>query len=93
MGFSRKERWIGLPFPPPGELPNGGIGPVSPTPSALAGVFFTTDLPGSPWLEYHPSSQCQKNPFNFKNALNFSTCSYHYHQIPDLGTFSYNTIT
>ena len=48
---------------------------------------------GSPWLEYHPSSQCQKNPFNFKNALNFSTCSYHYHQIPDLGTLSYNTIT
>ena len=25
MGFSRKEYWGGLPFPPPGDLPNSGI--------------------------------------------------------------------
>ena len=24
MGFSRKEYWSGLPFPPPGDLPNAG---------------------------------------------------------------------
>ena len=30
MGFSRQEYWSGLPFPPPGELPNPGIEPESP---------------------------------------------------------------
>ena len=27
MGFSRKEYWSGLPYPTPGELPDGGIKP------------------------------------------------------------------
>ena len=27
MGFSRQEYWGGLPFPPPGDLPNPGPGP------------------------------------------------------------------
>ena len=27
MGFSRQEYWSGLPFPPPGDLPNPGIKP------------------------------------------------------------------
>ena len=26
MGFSRQEYWSGLPFPPPGDLPDSGIG-------------------------------------------------------------------
>ena len=30
MGFSRKEYWSGLPFPPPGDLPKPGIKPRSP---------------------------------------------------------------
>ena len=30
MGFSRQEYWSGLPWPPPGDLPNLGMGPVSP---------------------------------------------------------------
>ena len=34
MGFPRQEYWGGLPFPPPGDLPNPGIEPTSP---ALAG--------------------------------------------------------
>ena len=29
MGFSRQEYWGGLPFPPPGHLPNPGIEPRS----------------------------------------------------------------
>ena len=29
MGFSRQEYWSGLPRPPPGELPDPGIKPVS----------------------------------------------------------------
>ena len=31
MGFSRQEYWSGLPCPPPGELPNPGTEPRSPT--------------------------------------------------------------
>ena len=37
MEFSRQEYWTGLPFPPPGNLPNPGIEPMS---SALEGGFF-----------------------------------------------------
>ena len=40
MGFSRQKYWSGLPFPPPGDLPDPGIEPASP---AVAGGFFTTE--------------------------------------------------
>ena len=43
MGFSRQEYWSGLPFPPPGDLPDLGIKPASP---ALGGGFFTPVPPG-----------------------------------------------
>ena len=43
MGFSRQECWNGLPCPPPGDLPDPGIEPVSPL---LADWFFTTESPG-----------------------------------------------
>ena len=43
MEFSRQESWTGLPFPPPGNLPNQGIEPGSP---ALADEFLTTEAPG-----------------------------------------------
>ena len=36
MGFSRKEYWSGLPFPPTGDLPNPGIAPASPKSPVLA---------------------------------------------------------
>ena len=42
MGFSRQEYWSGLPYPPPGDLPDPGIEPVSLISLALAGGFFTT---------------------------------------------------
>ena len=31
VGFSRQEYWSGLPFPSPGDLPNPGTEPRSPT--------------------------------------------------------------
>ena len=40
MGFSRQEYWSGLPFPSPGDLPNPGIEPESPS---LPGRFFTAE--------------------------------------------------
>ena len=38
-GISRQEYWSGLPFLPPGDLPDSGTGPVAP---ASAAEFFTT---------------------------------------------------
>ena len=46
MGFPRQEYWSGLPFPPPEDLPDPEIEPVSLVSLALAGGFFTTELPG-----------------------------------------------
>ena len=45
MGFSRQEYWSGLPFPSPGDLPDPGIEPRSPTLQADA---LTSAPPGKP---------------------------------------------
>ena len=42
MRLSRQEYWSSLPFPLPGDLPDPGIKPMSPT---LTGRFFTTEPP------------------------------------------------
>ena len=47
MGFPRQEYWSSLPFPPPGDLPNPGIEPVS---SALAVRVFPLCHQGSSYL-------------------------------------------
>ena len=46
MGFSGQGYWSGLPFPPPEDLPDPRMEPVSLTSPALAGGSFTT---GAPW--------------------------------------------
>ena len=49
MGFSRQEYWSGLPFPSPGDLPDPGIEPWSPTFQADA---LTSEPPGnSKWIK------------------------------------------
>ena len=48
MRFSRREYWYRLPLPSPRDLPSPGIAPTSPVSPALAGEFFTTELPGKP---------------------------------------------
>ena len=55
MEFSRQEYWSGLPFSPPGDLPDPGIKPGSLMSPVLAGGFFTT---GATW-----EAQC--NGWNF----------------------------
>jgi len=47
MGFSRQEYWSGLPFPSPGDLPDPGIEPGSPT---LEADTLTSEPPGKPTL-------------------------------------------
>ena len=48
MEFPRQEYWSGLPFPPPGDLPDPVFKPASP---ALAGGFLTIELYGKPSSE------------------------------------------
>ena len=48
MEFSRQEYWSGLPFPSPGDLPNPGIEPRSPTLQANA---LLSEPPGKPTRE------------------------------------------
>ena len=45
MGFSRQEYCSGLPFPPPGDLPDPGIKPGSP---ALEADALASEPPGKP---------------------------------------------
>ena len=60
MGFSRQEYWSGLPFPPPRNLPDPGIKPLSFASPALAGKFFTTEPPGKPCVNV-----IETNSFSF----------------------------
>ena len=49
MGFSRQQCWSGLPFPSPGDLPNPGIKPGSPTLQAGA---LPSEPPGKPHMDH-----------------------------------------
>ena len=63
MGFSRQEYWSGLPFPPPGHLPDPVIELVSPMSPALAGGFLTTKPPEKSYmLAYHHPMQFLYHP-------------------------------
>ena len=58
MEFSQQEYWSGLPWPPPGDLPDPGIEPRS---STLQADFFTiwaTRKPLFSITEYFSSYQC-----------------------------------
>ena len=48
MGFSRQEYWSGLPFPSPGDLPDPGIEPGSPT---LQADSLPTELWGNQYAD------------------------------------------
>ena len=46
-GILQQEYWSGLPLPSPGDLSSPEMEPMSP---ALAGGFFTAELPGFPYV-------------------------------------------
>ena len=51
MGFFRQKYWSGLPFPSPGDFPDPGIEPRSPT---FQAVSLTSEPPGKPGnIHYH----------------------------------------
>ena len=58
-GISQTRILGGLPFPSPGDLPDPGIEPMSPT---LAGKFFTTEPQGKPTNELYLAIKGDKLP-------------------------------
>ena len=52
VGFSRQECWSGLPYPSPGDLPDPGIEPGSPT---LQEDSLPSEPPGKPLSDYYRS--------------------------------------
>ena len=67
MGLFRQEYWSGLPFPPPGDLPDPGSQPGS---LALAGAFFT---PASLW---GPSSAPPMVPLPADHPADSGACEH-----------------
>ena len=51
MGFSRQESWGGLPCPPPRDLSNPGVEPMTPVSLALTGRFSTAEPWGKPLVK------------------------------------------
>ena len=62
MGFSRQEYWSGLPCPPPGDLPNSGIKPMSLSSAAMAGRFFTTSATRETQAYIYRNIRLRKDP-------------------------------
>ena len=62
QGFSRQEHWRGLPCPPPGNLPDPGIKPVSLMSPALASRFFITSTACDSSKE--SAFQCRRHRFD-----------------------------
>ena len=62
MGFSRQEYRSGLVYPPPGDLPEPGIKPMSPVSPALQADSLATEWPGKPIHLYITSLQHWTRP-------------------------------
>ena len=61
MRFPRQEHWSGLPFPPPGDIPDLGIKPASP-------VFFR-------WLLYHWATwEAHDSHISYNLPMNWWKC-------------------
>ena len=70
IGSSKQESWSGLPFPPPEDLPNPKIEPLSPVAPVLASGLFITEPPRKPPPPHTPPTPhtqrqpCSKSHFN-----------------------------
>ena len=74
MEFSRQEYWSGVPFPPPGDLPDPRIKLASLMSPALAGGFFATS---ATWegLSRLQSNQEEPGPKSTNNSTHVKTTS------------------
>ena len=62
-GFPRQGYWNGLPFPPPGDLPDSGIELASPSASVFTGRYFTIEPPGEPIPLMYPLESTGRTVF------------------------------
>ena len=58
MGFPREEYWNGLPWPPPGDLPDPGIEPASLSFPALQADSLPLSHPGRPFTGVMLTHHC-----------------------------------
>ena len=69
MGFSRQEYWSGVPFPPPGDLPNPGIEPASLPSPALADRFLTPSAIWETHIQAGTLDICRSPPLGNTSVL------------------------
>ena len=69
-GFSRQEYWSALPCPPPQDLPNPGIKPVSLMSPALPGEFTTSTTWEAP--EQHKTATI----LSFQHVINIKIIAF-----------------
>ena len=73
MEFSRQEYWSGLPLPPWGDLPGPGMEPTFHRSPALAGGFFTWEVPGSQHGRSHPWQGHVEEPWRARQIMTRGT--------------------
>ena len=71
-GLSKQEYWSGLPWPPPGDLPDPGIKPASPVSLALQVDSLLAEPPGKP-SHFHKFSQRTEETLSSNNFC-FTLC-------------------
>ena len=80
MGFPKQEFWSGLPFPPPGNLPNPMIKltiPVSPTSAVkfLTGSTIWEAHRVQNWPQFQASlADLGTHPFQIRRSIAYSQC-------------------
>ena len=74
MGFSRQEHWSGLPGPPPGDLSETRMEPMSPESLALSREFFTTS---ATWEALLNGEHIERNPSKSVNAREITISKNH----------------
>ena len=72
MGFSRQERWSGLPFPSPGDPLDPGIKPRSP---ALQADALLPEPPGRMKCAFHVTYQLDMLEYSGSGNLNYKQVS------------------
>ena len=79
QSMSRQEYRSGLPFLPPGNLPDPGINPTSPESPILIDGLFTTEPPGNAYYNMHePWKYAKMKEARHKKA---TYCMIHLHEI------------
>ena len=81
MGFPKLKYWRVLPFPPPSDLPDPGVKPVTPMLPELAGRFFTIEPTGkvnsvvftSPEGALQVVFYGEASPWNLRGILSMSS--------------------